>query len=374
MKAPFRADQVGSLLRPAEVKEARARLARGEIGRSALVETENRAIERIIARQESIGLRGVTDGELRRDNWMFDFLSGLGGTRVTERDATAVPRGGDSKTAAPQRMKVTTVAGKVRFDGHPMLEHFRFLRAHTRATAKMTIPSPTMLVTASRDWREVVERSAYSDLEALHADLGAAYKQAIRAFYDAGCRYLQLDDVNLAYFCDAGMRDKMKARGDDPDTMLRKCVGMLRSALEGRPSDMTITTHICRGNFRSTWFAQGGYEAVAEAVFGELDYDGYFLEYDTERAGGFEPLRHVPKGRKRVVLGLVTTKSGALEDKDAIKRRVDAAGRYVDLEQLCLSPQCGFASTEHGNLLTEEEQWSKLGEVVELAREIWKDA
>lgn len=370
--APFRADQVGSLLRPAEVKEARARLARGEIGRSELTEAENRAIERIIARQESVGLKAVTDGELRRDSWMFDFLSGLGGTRVAEREAGASAHG--RTDGVPQRTKVAVVSGKLRFDGHPMLDHFRFLRDHASVTAKMTVPSPMMLLSASRDWRQVVERSAYTDIDELHSDLGIAYRSAIRAFYDAGCRYLQLDDVNLAYFCDTSMREKLKARGDDPDVLFEQCIGVLSAALRDRPADMAITTHICRGNFRSTWFAQGGYEAIAEAIFNRLDYDGYFLEYDTERAGGFEPLRHVPKGQKRIVLGLVTTKAGALEDRDVIKRRVDAASRYVDVSQLCLSPQCGFASTEHGNLLSEEEQWQKLASVVALAREIWPDA
>jgi 5-methyltetrahydropteroyltriglutamate--homocysteine methyltransferase len=372
MKAPFRADHVGSLLRPADVREARAQFARAQIEREVLTEIENRAIDRIIARQESVGLRGVTDGELRRDNWMLDFLSGLGGTKVVEREPSAA-----LQTGAPmprQPMKVTIVSGKLRFEGHRLLEHFCFLKEHTRATAKMTIPSPTMLVSASRDWREVVERTAYTRVEDLYADLGEAYRRAIHAFYDAGCRYLQLDDVNLAYFCDASMREKLKARGDDPDAMLEQCIGMLQTVLRGRPADMTITTHICRGNFRSAWFAQGGYEPIAATIFNRLDYDGYFLEYDTERAGGFEPLRHLPKGPKKVVLGLVTTKSGALEEKDTIKRRVEAASRYVDLNQLCLSPQCGFASTEHGNLLSEEEQWAKLAEVVELAREIWPDA
>jgi 5-methyltetrahydropteroyltriglutamate--homocysteine methyltransferase len=245
------------------------------------------------------------------------------------------------------------------------------VKAHTRATPKITIPSPTMLVSASRDWREVVEPSAYARIEDLYADLAQAYRGTLRAFYDAGCRYLQLDDVNLAYFCDAAMREKLKARGDDPDALLEHTVRMLSTVLSDKPADMVVATHVCRGNFRSSWFAQGGYEAIAEAVFGRLNYDGYFLEYDTERAGGFEPLRFLPQGPKRVVLGLVTTKSGALEDKDAIKRRIEAASRYVALDQLCLSPQCGFASTEEGNLLSEEDQWAKLAEVVEIAREVW---
>jgi 5-methyltetrahydropteroyltriglutamate--homocysteine methyltransferase len=371
MKPPFRADHVGSLLRPEDIKAARARRAHGEITPEQLREVEDRAIERVIARQESIGLRAVTDGELRRDNWVFDFLSGLGGTQVRTREVMAEPKGPAAAVEAPRTMRLTTVGGKLHWAGHRMLEHFRFLKAHTRATPKITIPSPTMLVSASRDWRDVVEPAAYTRIEDLYADLAQTYRDAIGAFHDAGCRYLQLDDVNLAYFCDTAMRAKLKARGDDPDGLLEHTVRMLSSVLREKPADMVITTHVCRGNFRSSWFAQGGYEAIAEAIFARLDYDGYFLEYDTERAGGFEPLRFLPKGGKRVVLGLVTTKSGALEDKDTLKRRIEAASRFVALDQLCLSPQCGFASTEEGNLLSEEEQWAKLAEVVEIAREVW---
>jgi 5-methyltetrahydropteroyltriglutamate--homocysteine methyltransferase len=238
----------------------------------------------------------------------------------------------------------------------------------------MTIPSPTMLISASRDWREVIDPSAYPDIEGFYDDLVTTYRAALRAFYDAGCRYLQLDDVNLAYLCDAAMREKLRARGDDPEKMLRAWVRILSSVLADRPEDLMVTTHICRGNFRSSWFAQGGYEPIAEALFNEIDYDGYFLEYDSERAGGFEPLRFVPKGAKKVVLGLVTTKSGQLESKDLIRRRLDEASKFADLGQLALSPQCGFASTEEGNLLTEEEQWSKLAEIAAVAAEIWSDA
>lgn len=370
--APFRADQVGSLLRPEEVRVARERHARGELSAAELKAIEDPAVERIIRRQESLGLRAVTDGELRREGWALDFLGGLGGTRVVTRDVPPTIRAGQAN--APRTMKITMVVGKVHFDGHPLLSHFKFLKEHTRATAKMTIPSPTMLVSASRSWRDVVEPSAYKDVAELHHDLGIAYRQAIRAFYDAGCRYLQLDDVNMAYLCDTSIRDGLKARGDDPDAMLRMWIETLRSATADRPADLTLTTHVCRGNHRSRWFAQGGYDAIADALFNELDYNGYFLEYDTDRAGGFEPLRFVPKGNKRVVLGLVTTKSGELEDKAAIKRRVEAATKFVSLDQLCISPQCGFASTEEGNLLSEEQQWAKLAEVVELSREIWPDA
>lgn len=370
--APFRADQVGSLLRPPELSVARVQRARGDLSQHELAAVEDRAIERLIAEQEKLGLRSVTDGELRRENWALDFLSGLGGTRVIEREVPAARRAGNLHAA--RTMKIATVVGKIHFADHPLLEHFRFLKQHTQATAKMTLPSPTMLISASRDWRESVDHKVYPDVQQLYHDLALAYQAGIRAFYDAGCRYLQLDDVNFAYLCDTSMRESIKARGDDPDALLETWVRTLSTALAGRPADMTVTTHICRGNFRSNWFAQGGYEAIAEALFNRLDYDGYFLEYDTERAGGFEPLRFVPKGRKRVVLGLITTKTGALEDKNLIRRRIDAATRYVSLTQLCLSPQCGFASTHEGNDITEAQQWAKLGEIVELAREIWSDA
>jgi len=370
--APFRADQVGSLLRPKEVAEARARHEAGELGARELAAIEDRAIEALISKQQAVGLRAVTDGELRRENWALDFLSGLGGTRVVEKEVAAALRGG--KMHGARTMKVTTVVGKIHFGGHRLLEHFRFLKAHTKATAKMTIPSPTMLISASRDWREVVDRTVYPDIHALYHDLALAYRAAIRAFYDAGCRYLQLDDVNLAYLCDADMRQKLQARGDDPQEVLDSWVRTLSTALAERPADLAVTTHICRGNFRSTWFAQGGYEAIAEALFNRLPYDGYFLEYDSERAGGFEPLRFVPKGNKRVVLGLVTTKTGGLEDKHLIRERIEAASRFVSLDQLCLSPQCGFASTHEGNDISEAQQWAKLEEIVELSREIWRDA
>ncbi len=372
-KPLYRADQVGSLLRPHAVREARVRCAAGELDAEALRHIEDAAIEALIARQEAIGLRAVTDGELRRENWIFDFFAALPGIRVAVRNVTPTAHGG-AAPGAGRPMKVPTVAGKLGLGQHPLLEHFRFLRAHTRATAKMTLPCPTMLMTATRDWRDMLDRSVYPRVEDFHEDLAATYRAAIRAFYDAGCRYLQLDDVNLAFLCDANMRAQLAARGDPPDQVLKTWIGILRGALAGRPADMTISTHLCRGNFRSAWMAQGGYETVADALFNQLDYDAYFLEYDTDRAGGFEPLRFVPKGKKRVVLGLVTSKSGQLESTEVLERRIAAATRYVDLDQLALSPQCGFASTEEGNLLTEEEQWAKLARVVEVARSIWRDA
>jgi 5-methyltetrahydropteroyltriglutamate--homocysteine methyltransferase len=372
-KALFRADHVGSLLRPSIVKEARSRCARGEIDRAELTCIEDRAIASAIAHQQALGLRVVTDGEMRRESWAFDFLSGLQGIRVVTRNVAPATYGG-AAPAAGQPMKLCTVGGKLGFGAHPMIEHFKFLKAHAQATPKMTLPCPTMLISASRDWRDIIDPAVYPRIELFYEDLAGVYRSALRAFYDAGCRYLQFDDVNLAYLCDGSMRDKITQRGDSPQTMLEAWVDVLSEVLADRPADLTVTTHICRGNFRSSWLAQGGYEAIAETIFNRLDYDAYFLEYDSERAGGFEPLRFVPKGAKRVVLGLITTKTGELEDKDLIRRRIDAAAQYVSLDQLALSPQCGFASTEEGNLLSEEAQWAKLAEVVEIARSVWPDA
>jgi 5-methyltetrahydropteroyltriglutamate--homocysteine methyltransferase len=249
-----------------------------------------------------------------------------------------------------------------------MLEHFRFLQGCTTRMAKMTIPSPSML--HYRGGRAAISRAAYPELDAFYADLGRAYGKAIRAFYDAGCRYLQLDDVSLAYLCDPAQRRALSERGDDPQRQFGVYRDMLNAATAARPRDMTVTAHLCRGNFRSTFIASGGYEPVADALFNQFDLDGYFLEWDNERSGGLEPLRYLPKG-KLVVLGLVTTKTGQLESKDEIKRRIDEAAKYAPLEQLCLSPQCGFASTEEGNALNEDEQWRKLERVVEVAREVW---
>jgi 5-methyltetrahydropteroyltriglutamate--homocysteine methyltransferase len=280
---------------------------------------------------------------------------------------------GKQRTEAAKPKKTVIVTGEIGFSNHPMLGHFRFVRENTKATPKMTIPAPAMMVSAARNWRQIVSRQAYADINDFYGDLGLAYRKAVKAFYDVGCRYLQFDDVNMAYLCDPNVRAQLKSRGDDPDTLLRTWVDVVNTAISNRPSDMVIATHICRGNFRSSWFASGGYEPIADVLFNQFDYDGYFLEYDSERAGGFEPLRFVPKGKKFVVLGLLTSKTGDLEDKGLIKSRIEAATRYVDLGQLCLSPQCGFSSTEHGNVLAEERQWDKLAEVVEIADEVWSD-
>lgn len=360
---PFRADHVGSLLRPASLKEARARRTRGEISAGDLRAAEDAAIEHIIARQAEIGLRSATDGEFRRAMWHFDFLEHLDGVESFRADRGIAFQGGVE--TQPKGLRVT---GKVGFTSHPMVEHFRFLRDHTRATPKMTIPSPSVL--HFRGGRRAVSADVYPEMEEFYRDLSLAYRDAIRAFTEAGCRYLQLDEVNLAYLCDSAQRRILRERGDDPDRLPGIYAGMINTAIGGRAADMTITMHLCRGNFRSSWIAQGGYEPVAELLFNQIGVDGYFMEFDSERAGSFDPLRFVPRN-KTICLGLVTSKTGALESAADLERRIADAARYVDLDQLCLSPQCGFASTEEGNLLSEEEQWAKLARIVEVARKVW---
>jgi 5-methyltetrahydropteroyltriglutamate--homocysteine methyltransferase len=362
---PFRADHVGSLLRPQELKQARIKRETSEITAEQLQSLEDRCIREVIAKQESIGLQGVTDGEFRREFWHLDFLAGLDGVESFASDHGIQFKGGETK---PKGLRV---AGKIGFSTHPMLEHFRFLKEHTRATAKMTIPSPSVL--HFRGGRKAVPESIYPTMDEFFRDLGIAYRKAVRAFADLGCRYLQLDETNLAYLCDPEQRQMLRDRGDDPEKLPRIYAGLINTAISDRPADMTITMHLCRGNFRSLWIGQGGYEPVAEILFNETKVNGYFMEYDTDRAGGFEPLRFVPKG-KTVVLGLVTSKTGALESKDDLKRRLDDAARYLDFDQLCLSPQCGFASTEEGNVLTESDQWAKLSLIVETANEVWGGA
>jgi 5-methyltetrahydropteroyltriglutamate--homocysteine methyltransferase len=362
-KPPFRADHVGSLLRPAALKQARAQRQKGEITAADLRAIEDREIAAVIARQEAIGLQSATDGEFRRSWWHFDFFRGLDGV-------TPFTTGHGIKFAGVEtKAEGIKITGKVAFSGHPMVEHFRFLKEHARVAPKMTIPAPSTF--HFRQGRALISREVYPDLDAYFDDVAAAYRKAIRAFYDAGCRYLQLDDTAWAMVCDPHERDGSRQRGDDPDQLPARYAALTNAALAGRPSDMAITMHSCRGNFRSTFIASGGYDFVAEHLLGDVDIDGYFLEYDSERAGGFEPLRFLPKGRKIVVLGLVTSKSGKLEPRDAIKRRIEEATKYVDIDQLALSPQCGFASTEEGNILAEAEQWAKLRMIVEIAEEVW---
>jgi 5-methyltetrahydropteroyltriglutamate--homocysteine methyltransferase len=360
---PFRADHVGSLLRTAPLKQARAKHAENKITDAELAEVENREIDKIVKKQEEVGLKLATDGEFRRSWWQFDFYKGLDGAELYTVGE------GIKFAGVTTRAESVRVTGKVGFSSHPHLEHFKYLKAHAKVTPKMTIPAPSTL--HFRQGRSSIDKKVYPELDAYFDDVAKAYQKAIRAFYDAGCRYLQMDDTAWSMLCDPSEREKSKGRGDDPDSLPAKYMAMTNKALEGKPADMAVTMHSCRGNFRSTFIASGGYEFVAEKLLGECNLDGYFLEYDTDRAGGFEPLRFVPKGRKIVVLGLVTSKSGKLESKDSIKRRIDEATKYVALDQLCLSPQCGFASTEEGNVLAEDEQWAKLRMIVELAEEVW---
>jgi len=359
---PFRADHVGSLLRPPALKKAREQRAKGEIDAAALKAVEDREIERVIAKQEEVGLQSITDGEFRRSWWHLDFLWGLDGIEKHVMD-TGIAFAG--VTTRNEGLKVT---GRIGFSGHPMIEHFKFVAAHTKRTPKITIPAPSAAY--GRPMPTPIDKTVYPRMDAFFDDLGQAYRKAVRAFADAGSRYLQLDEVFIAMLCDEKYRAQMKARGDDPEKLGPLYGDLINMAMSDIPSDMTITMHLCRGNYKSTYMGSGGYDAEQEILFNRIKVHGYFMEYDTARAGGFEPLRLVPKDRQ-VVLGLVTTKTGRLEAKDEIKRRIEEAAKYIPLEQLCLSPQCGFASTEEGNVLAEDEQWAKLSMIVEIAEEVW---
>ena len=362
-KAPFRADHVGSILRTAPLKDARAKHAEGKLSDAELKAVEDREIDKIVKKQEEIGLKLATDGEFRRSWWQFDFYRGLDGVELYSVGE------GIQFAGVKTKAESVRVIGKIGFSSHSHIDHFKFLKAHSKVTPKMTIPAPSTL--HFRQGRQSIDKKVYPDLDAYFDDVAGAYRKAIRAFYDAGCRYLQMDDTAWSMLCDPNEREKSKGRGDKPDELPEKYAAMTNKSLEGKPADMVITMHSCRGNFRSTFIASGGYEPIAERLLGGVNVDGYFLEYDTDRSGGFEPLRFLPRGNKRVVLGLVTSKSGTLEKKDTIKRRIDEAAKLAPLEQLCLSPQCGFASTEEGNVLAEDEQWAKLRMIVEVADEVW---
>jgi 5-methyltetrahydropteroyltriglutamate--homocysteine methyltransferase len=361
-KPPFRADHVGSLLRPAALKQARERRAKGEISAAELKAVEDREIENAIKKQEEVGLQSITDGEFRRSWWHLDFLWGLDGVERRVMDT------GIAFAAVTTRNEGVKVTGKLGFSHHPMIEHFKFLKAHTSRTPKMTIPAPSAIY--GRPNATPIDRSIYPNLDNFFADLGQAYKKAVRAFADAGCRYLQLDEVFIAMLCDPHYRQQMRDRGDDPDALGPLYGDLINTAISDIPPELTVTMHLCRGNYKSTFMGTGGYEAEQEVLFDKIKVHGYFMEYDTARAGGFEPLKRLQKGRV-AVLGLVTTKTGALESKDAIRRRLEEATKLADLDQLCLSPQCGFASTEEGNILAEEQQWAKLRMIGEVAREVW---
>jgi 5-methyltetrahydropteroyltriglutamate--homocysteine methyltransferase len=377
--APFRADQVGSLLRPPALKAAREQEAKGEISKQALTDIEDRFIREAVKKQEAVGLQAITDGDFRRTSWSGDFLTAI--ENVVQRPPSPVLGAG----SAPQES--TPVGGVVR-DWQPptpqvigklgwpkggiQRKSFAFLKSLTARTPKVTIPSLSML--HFRGGRAGVDAKAYPQMEQFFADAIAVYRAEIMDLAAAGCRYVQLDDTNLAYLCDTRLRERVRGLGEDPDQLPHLYARLINGVIEDRPADMKITVHLCRGNSLSRGHAEGGYEPVAEAMFNEVKVDGFFLEYDDARSGDFAPLRFVPKGKLRIVLGVVTSKFGALEPKDAIKRRIEEAGKYMSIEQMCLSPQCGFASHTGGNLLSEAEQYAKLRHVVELAQEIWGTA
>src|SRR3954452_24098801 len=360
-RPPSHADHVGSLLRPPELREAREKAKAVALGATQLRAIEDACIVRAVKRQEEIGLQSITDAEFRRDFWHLDFLKQIDGIELVKVQSSHTF---DAQDVPP----MASITGKVGCSRPIMVEHFTFLKQATKRTPKFTMPSPG--TAHMRGGRNAISRTAYPDLEEFWADIGAAYRKAIRHLYDAGCRYLQLDDVGFSYLCDDKVRENFRKNGDDPAMLAPVYARAINDALAHRPADLAVTLHTCRGNFRSTWFAAGGYQDDVVGAMFTANVDGFFMEYDSERAGGFGPLRLLPKGKK-VVLGLVTTKSGALEPKEALKRRIDEAARHVPLENLCLSPQCGFSSTHHGNLLSEDEQWKKLARIVEVAAEIW---
>lgn len=360
----YRAEVVGSFLRPAAIKQARKQFEAGEIDAAALRSVEDEAIRQVVAQQRASGLQVVTDGEFRRAWWHFDFFDGLDGVERYEAEQGIQFNGVQTKARG---VKVT---GKLGFSNHPMLEDFRFLKSISGdAVAKMTIPSPSVL--HFRGGRKMIDAQVYPTLDAYFDDLAQTYRDAIKAFYDAGCRYLQLDDTVWAYLCSDDQKQQIRERGDDPEALARTYARVLNQAIAGKPDDLTIGLHVCRGNFRSTWISEGGYEPVAEILFGGVNVDAFFLEYDNERSGGFEPLRFIKKGEQQVVLGLITTKTGELEAAEIVEQRIKEAAQFVSLDQICLSPQCGFASTEEGNSLTEAQQWAKLRLVVDIANRVW---
>jgi 5-methyltetrahydropteroyltriglutamate--homocysteine methyltransferase len=371
---PFRADHVGSLLRPPGLLEARARHDAGEIGAEALREVEDQAVAEVVALQRDAGLQTATDGELRRTSWHMDFIYQLEG--VQRSDETMQVHFRNAQGDLDFESSALRVADRVHLEEPIFGDDFAYLQETVRQSApaltpKLTIPSPSMV--HYRGGRAAIDPAVYPDEEQFWADLSAAYAEQVRRVAALGCRYLQLDDTSLAYLNDPEQRRLLTERGDDAEHQHLRYIRQINAAIKDRPAGLAVTTHMCRGNFRSSWAAEGGYDFVAEALFSELAVDGFFLEYDDERSGGFAPLRFVPPG-KMVVLGLVTTKRGALESKDALKRRIDEASRYIPLEQLCLSPQCGFSSTVEGNVLSYDEEVAKLRLIVETAEEVWGPA
>lgn len=367
---PYRADHVGSLLRPASVTSARKQyFEEKSISRAELTAIEDEAIIGVVKMQEEVGLKVVTDGEIRRSFWHYDFMGELTGFELQERE----PEAGAQFHGVKLRPTFPAITGKLDFPSdHPMLEHFRFLAQHTNVTPKISIPGPSCC--HFRTLPQDVLVPEYKDLDVMFADLSAAYKKAVHAFYDAGCRYLQMDDIFFAYLCDPKHRAQKVEEGVDPDWLISAYAKMMYDGIADRPDDMLIGMHMCRGNFRNTWAAEGAYDLVADTIFNATDVDLFFMEYDTERAGGVEPLRFLKKGKQRIYPGFITTKSAALESIDDLKRQIEEAAKYVDIDQLGIAPQCGFASTEEGNAITPDEQKAKLELVVRTAEAIWGEA
>jgi 5-methyltetrahydropteroyltriglutamate--homocysteine methyltransferase len=368
-KAPFRANHVGSLLRPPELRQARDKHEKGELSAAALREVEDRCIRDAVKMQEDIGMQGITDGEFRRTLWNADFLSQIEGVKVVEGvmpDSAKNFQNPDSDVQrSPTRFVVT---GKLRHTHGIEVDNFKFLASATKQTAKQCIPSPSLV--HFRTGRGGVDKAAYPEMDTFFADLAAVFRAEIAQLAAAGCTYLEIDDVNFAYLCDPKMREGAKKIGEDPDKLPLLYANLINQCIKERPADMAVCTHLCRGNFRSAWVAEGGYDAVAEVLFNELEVDGYFLEFDTPRAGNFAPLRYMPKDKK-LILGLVSSKTGELENPEDLKRRIDEASKLVPLDQLGISPQCGFSSTVLGNKLTIEDQIAKLRLVVEVAKDVW---
>jgi len=373
MKGPFRADHVGSLLRPESLLEKREEWKQDKISIGALRRFEDKCIADIVKKQEAIGIKSVTDGEFRRESFHFDFIDQIIGIETNFTLKGAFEQG-EKTRAGGEKMVPLTVEIKDRM----VLPHkginihnYRYLHAvaGSGSVPKMTMPSPTM--THFRGGRDAISKEAYPDMDRFFNDLAGMYRQEIGMLAEAGCKYIQFDDTNLAYLCDSKMRQDARDRGEDPEELPRTYAALINECIRGRPDDMAACVHLCRGNARSLWFAEGDYEPIADNLFNLTDVDGFFLEYDDERSGGFEPLRFVPKGNKKIVLGLVTTKRGEMESRDEIKQRIEEASKFVDIDQLCLSPQCGFSSNAIGNVISEQEQFDKLGMIVELATEIW---
>ncbi len=360
-KPPFRGDHVGSLLRPQRLHEARAKFQKGEIPREALTAVEDECIREAVQKQENVGIKGVTDGEFRRTMWHYDYLLSLEG--IEEKAEHQGPAFADGLTFGSL---LTT--GKISNPKGIMLDHFQYLKSVATVTPKFNIPSTSLAY--HRGGRKLIDQDVYPDIEEFWQDLTTAYQRELEMLSEQGCRYLQIDDTTFAMLCDPKVRNQMVERGDEPDDLILRYAQTITKVLAERPADLGATVHMCRGNNKSSWLAEGGYEPVAETMFGNVEIDGFFMEWDTDRAGDFQPLRYAPKDT-RIVLGLISSKFPQLEAKDDLKRRIDEAAQYVPLENLCLSPQCGFASTVEGNLMSEDDQWRKLALVVETAEEVW---